>query len=79
MIWIGEIENYGADSEVGEYLINHDGACDYGDIADAAEIAAYEVFGKDNIDRNTENKHNALPNNSGEKCKGRSRKSDFRK
>ena len=28
----GEIENYGTDSEEGNYLLNHDGTCDYGDI-----------------------------------------------
>ena len=26
----GEIENYGTDIEVGDYLLNRDGACDYG-------------------------------------------------
>ena len=31
-----EIENYGADSEMEAYLINHDGTCDYGDIIDPA-------------------------------------------
>ena len=44
----GELENYEADSEVGGYLVNHDGICDYGDISDPAEIEAYKVSGKEN-------------------------------
>ena len=40
-----EIENYGAASEVEGYRLNRDGACDYEDIGDPAEIEAYKVFG----------------------------------
>ena len=43
---MGEIENYGADSGVGDYLLNHDGTCDYGENSDSADIEDYEVFGK---------------------------------
>ena len=43
-----EIGNYGTDIEVEEYLLNHDGTCDYGDIGEPTEIEAYKVFGEDN-------------------------------
>ena len=33
------------------YLVNRDGACDYGDIGDPAEIDAYKVSESDNIKR----------------------------
>ena len=42
----GEIENYGTGSEVGDYLLNHDGTCDYWEIRRPAEIESYEVPGK---------------------------------
>ena len=47
----GELGNYGADSGVGRYLVNHDGTCDYGGISDPAGSDAYKVFGKENIKR----------------------------
>ena len=45
----GGLENYGADSELGRYLVNRDGACDYGDVDDPAEIDAYKVQAQENI------------------------------
>ena len=43
----GEIETYGAASEVGgDYLLNHDGTCAYGEHKDHAEIEAFVVLGK---------------------------------
>ena len=33
-----EIANYGIDSDVGNYLLNRDGAFDYGEINDSATI-----------------------------------------
>ena len=47
----GELENYGADSAAGRYLVNHDGTCDYGDISDPTEIEAYQVCGRESIAR----------------------------
>ena len=38
----------GPTSEVGRYLVNHGGDCDYGDIVDPAAIDAYKVSGKEN-------------------------------
>ena len=48
---MGGTKNYGADSEAGRYLVNHDGACDYGDIGDPSEIESYKVPAEDNIKR----------------------------
>ena len=46
-----ELENYGADSEVGRFLVNRDGACDYGDVSDPTAIEAYKVFARENLER----------------------------
>ena len=46
-----EIGKYGADTEVAGYLLNRDGAFDYGDISGPSEIEACEVFGEDNAKR----------------------------
>ena len=40
------IGNYGTDREVVDYLLNHDGACDFEEINDSAEIEVREVCGK---------------------------------
>ena len=41
----GGIGKYGTDSEVGNYLLNHDEACDYGEVSDPAEIEECVVSG----------------------------------
>ena len=41
-----EIDYYGTDIEVGgDYLLNRDGTCDYGEISDPSEIESYKVPG----------------------------------
>ena len=47
----GEIENYGTDIEVANYLVSRDGTCDYGKINDSAEIEVYKVPGKGDLIR----------------------------
>ena len=46
-----ELGNYGTDSEVGRYLANDDGTCDYGDTNKQADIGAFKVPPNDNIGR----------------------------
>ena len=48
--WEG-LGKYGAGSEAGGYLVSRDGACDYGDIGNPAEIDAYKVFAKENVEK----------------------------
>ena len=51
---------------VGRYLANHDGTCDYEDMNNQADIAAYKVFAKDNIARgNKEAAREPLTNSGG--------------
>ena len=40
----GELGNRGTASEVGRYLENHDGTCDYENMNNATDIDAYNVF-----------------------------------
>ena len=40
---------WGAVAKWGRYLVNHDGACDYGDVSDPTEIEAYKVPAKENV------------------------------
>ena len=47
-----EIKNYGTDSEVGDYLLNHDGNCDYEEIRAPTETEAYQVSEKGDLFRN---------------------------
>ena len=66
----GELGNYGTDSEVGRYLENHDGTCDYEDMNNQTDIAAYKVFAEDNIVRKSKEAIFEPLNNSGGKCSG---------
>ena len=70
----GELENYGADSELWRYLVNHDGKCDYGDIGDPSETDAYNVFPKCNIGSEYQEGGRALVNNFETKCMEASQK-----
>ena len=69
-----DVENYGTDIEVGGYLLNRDGALDYGEISGPAEIEAYEVSGKWNLIRNHQGKRNVLSGNFETKYTGPIRK-----
>ena len=70
---------------MGRYLVNRDGACDYGDGGDPAEIKSYKVFEKENIGRNTKEKIRALLNtprqNAGKNARNwpPEKESEFRK
>ena len=61
---------YGADSEMGRYLENHDGSCDYEDTNNQTDIAAYKVFAKDNIVREKQGGISEPLSNFGTKYKG---------
>ena len=63
-----ELGTYGADSEVGRYLGNHEGACDYEGMQSHADVEAFEVFAKDNILRGEKGKSREPLNNFGTKC-----------
>ena len=49
-IWIGG-GDYGTDSELGRYLGNHDGSCEYEDMNNQADIEVLKVFANDIIIR----------------------------
>ena len=64
---------------MGDYLVNHDGTCDYGDIGDPTEIEAYKVPVKYNANRKYRGKEQRTFKQFRGKMKGVGRKSDFRK
>ena len=48
--WEG-IDNYGADSDVGNYVVNHDQTYDYGGLDKAIDVEAYKAFGEEQMPR----------------------------
>ena len=48
---LGELGNYGADSEVEQYLGNREGTGDYEGMQGHADVEAFKVFAKDNFSR----------------------------
>ena len=50
--------NYGTDSEAWGYMGNRDGACDYDDMNNRADIEAYKVLAIDNIIRGNKEETN---------------------
>ena len=47
----GEIDTHGADSEVGQYLMNNDQTRYFGELEDAVNVEAYKAFRKEQITR----------------------------
>ena len=47
----GEIERYGADGEVGDYVVNNDHTCDYGELENATDVEVYKAFGVEQMSR----------------------------
>ena len=45
----GELGDCGAESEVGRYLENHEGACDYEGLQSHAGVGAFGVSAKDSF------------------------------
>ena len=70
----GEIENYGTDIDVSDYILNHDGAFDYGEISDPVEIEVYKVSTKWDLIRKRHGGGKVLPINFDTKCTGMARK-----
>ena len=48
---------------MGNYLLNHDGACDYGEVIGHAEIGAPEVSGKGDLIRKHQGGRGVLSSN----------------
>ena len=46
-----EIDNYGADSDVGNYVSNNEQTGDYGDLGNAIGVEAYKAFGEEQMAR----------------------------
>ena len=46
-----EIDNYGADSDVGNYVLNNEQTGDYGDLGYAIDVEVYKAVGKEQASR----------------------------
>ena len=53
--WEG-IENYGTDSDVENYVVNHDQTYDYGELDKAVDVEVYKAFGKEQMPRKNQSK-----------------------
>ena len=47
----GEIENFGADSEVGQFLRNNEDTQGYGNLQEASDVGVYKISAKEQIAR----------------------------
>ena len=47
----GEIDNYGTDSDVENYVLNNEQTGDYGDLESAIDVEVYKAFGKEQMSR----------------------------
>ena len=64
---------------MGDYLLNRDGTCDYGEIIDPADIEAFGVFGKANLIRKQRRKQKRTFKQLLDKMKGRKARIGFQK
>ena len=53
--WEG-VGNYGTDSDVGNYVVNHGQTYDYGELDKAIDVEAYWAFGKEHMSRKYQGK-----------------------
>ena len=58
-----EIENYGADSEVGQFLQNNEDTQGYENLQTATDVGVYKVFAKEQIARDRNGKKHEFSGN----------------
>ena len=52
----GEIDKYGTESEVGNFVLNHEQTGDYGELENAIGVEAFKAFGKEQMSRKFQGK-----------------------
>ena len=73
---MGNFGNYGADSEVEQYLQNDEETQGYEELQNQTDVAAFKVFPKEQILRDSKGKFRETLNNSKAKVRGGSKSSD---
>ena len=53
----GEIDNYGTDSDVENYVLNNEQTSDYVDLESAIDVEVYKDFGKEQVTRKLQGKN----------------------